>query len=492
MFYQNWGAVLAASMFLGCGASAPSQHKSLVQKVDDPSQSLVVLAAFEGTRSSKFSGFVEIEMKCSISLLPTASNKFWLFSQSKDGPGCWASQVVVDVHGTVIRFNYVLLSNHLTQSDDWAPVNVRLGLAKSLEVRTMRLAVPSPIVRRAQNGESVAEVDGQRTLIRKEVTKDGVVLRTGNRADLHPFSFDEEQYGFIPTGEVWVKDGTYEATTSAIDEHERIIATHEATQQYHAVITTVEICEEGAPEECPAQADAALSLGERAMALQLVEAGCAQNHGDSCERLGVYQQQGIGGKANEAMGLSDLKKGCKLGSGAACYGASLSPELDRPAQKAALEKGCDLGSAHACAAIGRNLASVGEVNEGLKVMQSACDADFLSCDILFESQIEFQKGSAQVQGAENLAKLCPTKWQACEKALRFPDLLDEETFDEVAGVEREVSAKACGQGEAAACYRQGTLFLDGLGGEVETAKGLDSRRKACEMADYLCEKSSDK
>jgi len=482
----NKWAIFTAVIMHGCGASTPIQPKSLT----DASQSLVTLSAFEGKRTSKFTGVMELEVTCSISLLPTATEKFWVFSQIGDGADCAPSRVVVDTHGTVIRYDYAAMAHALGQTGDWASTEIMLGVAKFSDVRIMRLAVPSPIVRRAPVGESVADVDRQPTSIRKEVTKDGLVLRTKNHSSaLPPFTLVEEQYGVIPAGDTWIKEGSYEVTAVELEEAN---SKQEVFNEYLATKATAKICEEGDPVECSVQAVAALELGERAMARRLVEAGCSQNDSESCALLGLYKRQGIGGKAVETAALVDLEKGCELGSGAGCFGASLSSKLVQPSRNAMVEKGCVLGYAQACAIIGRNLAHAGDVKEGLKTMQAACDKDFLSCDILFESQIKFQEGPAQVQGAENLAKLCPTKWQACEKALRFPDLLDEESLEEVEVVEREVSAKACGQGEAAACYRQGTLFLDGVGGEVETSKGLDFRRKACEMADYLCEKSSDK
>ncbi len=487
----NKWAIFIALIMHGCGASAPIQPKSLTQDSSDtPSTGVAALSSFEGTRTSKFSGVTELEFECSMWFRPTPTKKFWVFTQVGEGPNCQASQVVLDPHGTVIRFNYPIITNTLSQTGDWATAESMLALVKLNEVRTMRLAVPSPIVRGARLGESVAEVDGQSTSIRKEVTKDGLVLRTETRSsEFYPFTLLEKQYGFIPTGEIWVRDGTYEASAAEVEEgHVR----QEVFQKYRDTTAITNICEDGAPVECSVQAAAALSLRETKMARHLVETGCSQNDAESCARLGVYKRQGIGAKADEAAALVDLKNGCELGAGAACFGASLSPDLAKAEQPVFLEKGCALGSSQACAVTGRNSASDGEVAEGLTAMQTACDKDFLSCDILFEAQIEFLTGPARVQGAENLAKLCPTKWQACEKALRFPDLLDEESLEEIADVERDVSAQACRQGEAAACYRQGTLFLDGLGGEVETAEGLDFRRKACEMADYLCEKSSDK
>lgn len=496
MLYKKWGALFATAVLIGCGASSSGKTKSLTQPVQDASQSLVLLSAFEGTRTTKYFAAAEAPnatpigagTSCEISLLPTPTGGFWVFSQA-ESEDCSEISMVVDPHGSLIRFDYVQMARELMQNSEFGSVEELLPVVKATNLGAMRVSVPSPVVRRAKVGESVTDVDGNQASIRKEVTKAGIVLRTKVHTSANqPFVYVEEQYGFIPAGKLWIKDATYELTV--VDAEENAFR-KEMSHEYRTSDLIIEICEDGALDECSPQADAALELGERTMARRLVEAGCSQNDSESCALLGIYKRQGIGGQALETEALVDLKKGCELGSGAACFGASLSPKLATSAQEAILEKGCRLGSAQACAIMGRGMASEGDVKEGLKAMQAACDKDYLSCDILFESQIEFLTGSAQVLGAENLSKLCPTKWQACEKALRFPELLDDETFEEVAGVEREVSAKACGQGEAAACYRQGTLFLDGLGGEVETAKGLDFRRKACEMADYLCEKSSD-
>ncbi len=483
---NKWAVIISAAVLHGCGASAPVSSKSLTRSgADESAKSVVVLSAFEGSRTSKFSGIMDAEVTCSISLLPTESKEFWVFSQAEGGSDCTASQVVLDSHGTMIRFDYVTMTRLIALTGDWASVDVILGVAKSSDIRTMRLSVPSPIVRRARVGESVADVDGKRTSIRKEVTKDGLVLRTENRSsDLPPVTTIEEQYGFIPTGNIWVRDGTYELKVIELEE---ITLRQEVFHEYRDTIVVAKICEDGAPEECSVQADAALALRETKMARLLVESGCGQANGESCARLGIYQRQGIGGEVDESAALEDLMKGCELGAGVACYAASLSPELAKPAQLVVLEKGCTLGSAQACAIMGRNQARSGDVENGFLAMRDACEKDYLSCDILFESQIEFSEESVRVEGAENLAKLCPTKWQACEKALRFPKLLDSETMEEVAAVERDVTTSACDQGQAHACYRQGTLLLDGVGGEVDTAQGLDLRRKSCELADYLCE-----
>jgi TPR repeat protein len=222
----------------------------------------------------------------------------------------------------------------------------------------------------------------------------------------------------------------------------------------------------------------------RARATKLLDEQCAAGTAASCFEHGRF----LANRGDVATGIAKMKRGCELGSGAACvYLASREKKAKRVMEL--LERACTLDNAHGCEAVAAKIENK-DPSRASTLRRKACDGgDATACS----------KTAAQKRAAGDKAGAFADFESACElKLTARADGAELAACDHAGSLAtdaaraRELFKSACDAGHAPACIHLGERVARGEGGERDWGAGLALVADGCKRTrDTRCKPLAD-
>lgn len=236
----------------------------------------------------------------------------------------------------------------------------------------------------------------------------------------------------------------------------------------------------------------------------LAKRACELGNGHGCSLLGFHHQDGLGTAWSPKDAMAAYEKGCKLGTGVACFnlatiyeghGVDAEPKLAEEFFERAREhwqKACDgdeprwcTNSAYMIARAAKNDPSPAQLERMLDLDTRTCEAKFLVGCVEKVRVLEDLKRIEPAAAAAELDRLCkagePT---ACTEAGRrlIAAALDTPQSDPRYGEGRKLLERGCTIGDKFACELAALEAIYGKNGQQDFAAAERYFEQACDRA----------
>jgi uncharacterized protein len=235
-----------------------------------------------------------------------------------------------------------------------------------------------------------------------------------------------------------------------------------------------------------------------ALALELLQAGCALDNGNACNELAIMRFTGDGVAADQAAAYPLFVRGCRFGALDACFNQAQRLERgegvtrDSDQARALMAYACGESYAPACYTMGNQLSddTANRVSQdrARDYYRRACENGLVrgcaGLEIMDRNDAEM-RGRRQFSQEENLRLCDGGNLRACNNAafVLATGTVNESRFASAAAL----FGKACDGGNRISCYNLGTHHFSGLPW-ADRRSGVAAFWKACLADDFIsCE-----